>query len=283
MAMNDENVHPLTASQRHLNKAESKPTQDDRVRFGYKKPKAAEGLVDVDAGANAEPLQDLLNLFDVELGDIESAQSVLRKKPIHNKYEFAARLHELESMMEHHKEALRERLQRETSFREVLCSYQEDVSKRLKAHDDKMAQQEMAEKLEAVSKVAASQSATTGQALQPQSKPTFDWTTYGIDEDLDGEHVEDHVRIHHLTLTAEQLRSHCQTLEVENASMKDLMAAFEMGLDAHAQAIGHVNHKQKIRYTLQLKETINRLLDELRRSRTRIFQLEGAKGQGRRD
>merc|ERR1719263_2657013 len=105
----------------------------------------------------------------------------------------------------------------------------------------------------------------------------MDWTTYGIDEELEGDHVDDQVRIEHLTVTSEQLRSHCQTLEVENASMKDLMAAFELGLEQHAQAIGHVNHKQKIRYTLQLKETINRLLDELRRSRSRIFMLEGAK------
>jgi myosin heavy subunit len=173
-------------------------------------------------------------------------------------------------------------VKREAAAHKKAREQAEERSKAFEAEAMKLRKkaEEMAEKLEAVSKVAASQSATNGQALQPQSKPTIDWTTYGIDEDLDGEHVEDHVRIHHLTLTAEQLRSHCQTLEVENASMKDLMAAFEMGLDAHAQAIGHVNHKQKIRYTLQLKETINRLLDELRRSRTRIFQLEGAKGVG---
>lgn len=109
----------------------------------------------------------------------------------------------------------------------------------------------------------------------PRKKvPAMDWTKYGVDEELDGEDVDEQVRIQYLTVTSEQLRSHCQTLEVENASMKDLMAAFEFSLEQHAQIIGHVNHKQKIRYTLQLKETINRLLEELRRSRQRIFQLE---------
>jgi hypothetical protein len=102
----------------------------------------------------------------------------------------------------------------------------------------------------------------------------FDWTTYGIDEELDGEQLDEQVKIERLVNTTEQLRSHCQTLEVENASMRDLMAAFELSLEQHAQLIGHVNHKQKIRYTLQLKDTINRLLDELRRSRSRIFALE---------
>merc|ERR1712070_1062416 len=115
------------------------------------------------------------------------------------------------------------------------------------------------------------------QPLQPRNKPAIDWSNYGVDEDLEGEDVDERVLIRHLTLTTEQLRSHCQTLEVENASMKDLMEAFEIGLEQHAQSIGHINHKQKIRYTLQLKETINRLLDELRRARQRIFRLEEAR------
>lgn len=111
--------------------------------------------------------------------------------------------------------------------------------------------------------------------LKSAAPPTFDWTTYGTAEDL--EELDDQARIHVLTVTSEQLRSHCHMLEVENTSMKDVMASFEMGLDETARLAGHVNHKQKIRYTLQLKDCINRLLEELRRSRQRIIMMEEGK------
>merc|ERR1712070_1078973 len=113
-------------------------------------------------------------------------------------------------------------------------------------------------------------------AAKPRKAP-IDWTTYNVDEHLEGEDADLHARIQHLTLTTGQLRSHCQTLEVENASLKDLMADFDFNLGLHAEMIGHINHKQKIRYTLQLKDTINRLLEELRRARQRIFRLEEAR------
>jgi len=163
-----------------------------------------------------------------------------------------------------------------------------DVRKQVAAHkrareqaDERVAQmeadmlqwQKKAEESAAELESCPTRRASKALAQQRGEKP-FDWTTYGIDEELEGEDVDEQVRIEYLTTTTEQLRSHCQTLEIENNSMKDLMAAFELSLEQHAQVIGHVNHKQKIRYTLQLKETINRLLEELRRSRSRIFQLE---------
>jgi len=117
----------------------------------------------------------------------------------------------------------------------------------------------------------------SGAVAGSQKRGEVDWTTYGVHEELEGEDVDEQVRIQHLTVTTEQLRSHCQNLEVENASMKDLMTAFELGLENFAGAAGHVNHKQKIRYTLQLKDTINRLLEELRRSRSRILQIENGR------
>mmetsp|Transcript_19263 Transcript_19263/g.44977 ORF Transcript_19263/g.44977 Transcript_19263/m.44977 type:complete len:980 (-) Transcript_19263:235-3174(-) len=92
--------------------------------------------------------------------------------------------------------------------------------------------------------------------------------------ELVGDETDPDVRIQQLTLSMEQLKADCELLEAENCSLKEVMAAFEGDLDQHAQSIGHINHKQKIRYTLQLKDEINRLLEELRKARQRIIQLE---------
>jgi len=86
--------------------------------------------------------------------------------------------------------------------------------------------------------------------------------------------MDSDARTQELTLTMERLKADCELLEAENCSMKEVMVAFEGDLDQHAQSIGHVNHKQKIRYTLKLKDEINRLLEELRKARQRIIQLE---------
>mmetsp|Transcript_22389 Transcript_22389/g.30746 ORF Transcript_22389/g.30746 Transcript_22389/m.30746 type:complete len:118 (-) Transcript_22389:101-454(-) len=42
----------------------------------------------------------------------------------------------------------------------------------------------------------------------------------------------------------------------------------------HAKLCGHANPKQKIRYTMKLKEEINRLFTELKKARSRIVELE---------
>jgi len=150
---------------------------------------------------------------------------------------------------------------------------EEAEERTLQLEDDMIHWQRKAQEMEAELQASGNRSVVDWAAIS-QRRGEIDWTTYGINEELEGDHVDDQVRIDHLMLTSDQLRSHCQNLEVENASMKDLMQAFEIGLEQHASMIGHVNHKQKIRYTMQLKDTINRLLDELRRGRTRIFQLE---------
>jgi len=77
-----------------------------------------------------------------------------------------------------------------------------------------------------------------------------------------------------LLLTARQLHQECEMLETENRSLKEANEYFIDELDQHANNIGHTNHKQKIRYTLKLKEELNRLFMELRKSRQRILHLE---------
>jgi len=88
---------------------------------------------------------------------------------------------------------------------------------------------------------------------------------------------EDFPRVQQLALTVRQLQADCELLEAENCSLKEVMSGFEEELDTHAQSIGHTNHKQKIRYTVQLKDEINRLLAELKRARQQIVQLEASK------
>jgi len=84
-----------------------------------------------------------------------------------------------------------------------------------------------------------------------------------------------------LMRTIWQFNQDCEFLEVENCSLKATMSIFEQDLDRvtnqNAQLIGHVNHRQKIRHTMKMKEEINRLLNQLNKARKRIVQLEVSK------
>ena len=84
-----------------------------------------------------------------------------------------------------------------------------------------------------------------------------------------------------LCLSLRQFKQDCELLESENLSLKEALACMEDDLhrvsDQHAQLVGHVNHRQKIRYTMKLKEEINRLCSELKKARQRIVQLEVSK------
>ncbi|CAE7362623.1 Hyaluronan mediated motility receptor [Symbiodinium microadriaticum] len=81
-----------------------------------------------------------------------------------------------------------------------------------------------------------------------------------------------------LCLSLRQFKQDCESLEAENLSLKEALACMEDDLhrvsDQHAQLVGHVNHRQKIRYTMKLKEEINRLHGDLKKARQRIVQLE---------
>lgn len=84
-----------------------------------------------------------------------------------------------------------------------------------------------------------------------------------------------------LCLSLRQFKQDCELLESENLSLKEALTCMEEDLhrvsDQHAQLVGHVNHRQKIRYTMKLKEKINRLCSELKKARQRIVQLEVSK------
>mmetsp|Transcript_28775 Transcript_28775/g.62770 ORF Transcript_28775/g.62770 Transcript_28775/m.62770 type:complete len:484 (+) Transcript_28775:1-1452(+) len=91
-----------------------------------------------------------------------------------------------------------------------------------------------------------------------------------------------------LSLTVQRFRGESEHLEAENRELRGQMEYFEMSLeravDQNAQLIGHSNQKQKIRYTMRLKEDNNVLRGELKQARQRIAQLEVTRaGEGMLD
>jgi len=82
-----------------------------------------------------------------------------------------------------------------------------------------------------------------------------------------------------LSLTVLQFQQDCEGLEGENQSLKRALTVFEESLEQHAVNIGHTNHKQKIRYTVQLKDQINQLLSDLTRCRKQIVKLQANRNQ----
>lgn len=87
-----------------------------------------------------------------------------------------------------------------------------------------------------------------------------------------------------LLFTVQQFKQDCEMLEAENASLRDTVATFEESLERvtgqHAKLIGHVNHKQKIKYTIKLKEENAHLRDELKKSRKLQLSSEANKHGG---
>uniref|UniRef100_A0A7S1FH99 Hyaluronan-mediated motility receptor C-terminal domain-containing protein n=1 Tax=Noctiluca scintillans TaxID=2966 RepID=A0A7S1FH99_NOCSC len=89
---------------------------------------------------------------------------------------------------------------------------------------------------------------------------------------------------HDLSLTMHQFKDENEMLVGENSCLKQSAAMFEGDLERvtgeNAKLIGHVNHKQKIHYTMRMKEEINQVRTELKRARQRIVQLELSKKDG---
>jgi len=111
---------------------------------------------------------------------------------------------------------------------------------------------------------------TLEQVEQQRVEPTRTMQCYYQDD------IDVRMQNRDLLLTTKQLHQECEMLETENRSLKETNEYFIDELDQHATNIGHTNHKQKIRYTLKLKEELNRLFMELRKSRQRVLQLEAS-------
>jgi chromosome segregation ATPase len=81
-----------------------------------------------------------------------------------------------------------------------------------------------------------------------------------------------------LALTVEMLIQEKQQLEAENKHISNVAAIFEKKYEdiagQNARLMGHINHKQKIQHTLQLKEEISELRASLALAQKRCFQLE---------
>jgi len=87
-------------------------------------------------------------------------------------------------------------------------------------------------------------------------------------------------QIRELLATMQNFKSENDRLTAENASISESLAFFEEDLervsDRNAKLIGHVNPKQKLRYTLKLKDEKNQLRAENEKLRGRIAQLESS-------
>lgn len=81
-----------------------------------------------------------------------------------------------------------------------------------------------------------------------------------------------------LALTVEMLIQEKQQLEAENKHISNVAAIFEKKYEdiagQNARLMGHINHKQKIQHTLQLKEENSELRASLTLAQKRCFQLE---------
>ncbi|CAJ1440005.1 unnamed protein product [Effrenium voratum] len=84
-----------------------------------------------------------------------------------------------------------------------------------------------------------------------------------------------------LALSMQHFKQENDQLQIGNRSLLESVALFEADLekvaDRHAQLIGHVNKKQKIRYTVKLKEECAQLRLDLNKARHRLMQLEGTR------
>merc|ERR1719174_2777236 len=85
-------------------------------------------------------------------------------------------------------------------------------------------------------------------------------------------------QIKELSVTMQNYKQENEALVVENCRLSESLAIFEEDLDKvshrNAQLIGHVNPKQKLRYTLKLKDEKNQLRVENDKLRSRLLQLE---------
>jgi len=112
-------------------------------------------------------------------------------------------------------------------------------------------------------------------AQDARQREHLDGNAYGLDFD------ELRVQNRELNLTMQQFKQDCELLDVENCSLRNRLESFENDLERvtsqNATLIGHVNHKQKIRHTLQLKDEISRLRVALQKAHEQIVTLEVSK------
>lgn len=89
-----------------------------------------------------------------------------------------------------------------------------------------------------------------------------------------------------LSLSLQQFKQENEQLQVDNRSLLESVALFEADLekvsDRHAQLIGHVNKKQKIRYTVKLKDECSQLRLELNKEKRQPLRCLGVPGLRRR-
>lgn len=69
--------------------------------------------------------------------------------------------------------------------------------------------------------------------------------------------------------------------EADNQSLRESLKAFEESfgrvVGQHAELVGHANHKQKIKHTIQLKEENPKLKDEACKLRKQCYSLQASK------
>lgn len=83
-----------------------------------------------------------------------------------------------------------------------------------------------------------------------------------------------------LLLTVSALKQECETIQAEKQCLQETVADLERSLDAvsgqHAELAGHVNHRQKIRHTMQIKEERDKLREKHVKLQQRISVLEAS-------
>jgi len=85
---------------------------------------------------------------------------------------------------------------------------------------------------------------------------------------------------HELLMTVSALKRECETIQAENQCLQETVADLEQSLDAvsgqHAELAGHINHRQKIRHTLQMKQERDKLRENNLKLQQRISVLEAS-------
>eukprot|EP00930_Biecheleria_cincta_P019083 TRINITY_DN14676_c0_g1_i1.p1 TRINITY_DN14676_c0_g1~~TRINITY_DN14676_c0_g1_i1.p1 ORF type:complete len:530 (+),score=128.98 TRINITY_DN14676_c0_g1_i1:42-1631(+) len=83
-----------------------------------------------------------------------------------------------------------------------------------------------------------------------------------------------------LLMTVSALKQECETIQAENKCLRETVADLEQSLDAvsgqHAELAGHVNHRQKIRHTLQIKQERDKLRENNLKLQQRVSILEAS-------
>mmetsp|Transcript_18101 Transcript_18101/g.32830 ORF Transcript_18101/g.32830 Transcript_18101/m.32830 type:complete len:484 (-) Transcript_18101:87-1538(-) len=100
-------------------------------------------------------------------------------------------------------------------------------------------------------------------------------------QELEGERKAEHHQNRELALEVQHLQQEVAAMESMNRDLKEKEEILEQELQSYtetaAECAGHTNHKQKIRYTIKLKDDNARLRDEVVRMRQQMVQLEASR------